>query len=68
MIPGWFREIRQFPSVVDAIIRIPLTMIFEEGEVYGTFEELENPSLQKSMSRKRCEILKNAAFLCKSGR
>ncbi len=60
--PAWFLEIRPFKSVVDVIMNIPLTMIFDEGEVYATFQDLKNPSLQKSMVRKLKKFQKLEPF------
>ena len=50
--PQWFTEIAHIQPVVDAIMRIPFTMIFEEGEVYATFDDIKSPRFQKSMTRK----------------
>lgn len=50
--PTWFTEIQQFRFVVELIMKIPLTMTLAEGEVYGTFQDLKSPKLQKSMTRK----------------
>lgn len=50
--PSWFTDIAHIQPVVDAIMSIPLTMIFQEGEMYGTFQDFKSPRLQKSMVRK----------------
>ena len=50
--PEWYTDIKHFRPVVDAIMDIRLTMVFDEGEVYGTFHDLKSPRLHESMSRK----------------
>ena len=50
--PQWFTEISHIQSVVDAVMEIPFTMIFKEGEVYATFEDIKSPRFQTGMVRK----------------
>lgn len=50
--PSWFTDIAHIQTVVDAIMGLPLIMIFQEGEVYGTFQDFISPRFQNGMARK----------------